>query len=255
MELPGWYKDVYHVSLFPQSEQEYWKRVKEHVLERDGFRCQACQRRGTKKMLTVHHITARAEGGNEELDNLITLHYVCHDYVEAQGFRSAREIMGCTRYIDRRELQSVVLDADIPAEPERVVESAPTYDDNAAIVCPCGIHHIRSKSEIGKKVTTIKCACGVGVYQDGKWSWSKPKPKNVENRPVPIKNRKMEHAPVVEVCPFCFRLYHRRRMDRSRNSYIIRCECGAQAIRRTRENTLQWFGYFMLRRDVVKRGQ
>lgn len=42
--------------------------------------------------LTVHHITPRAKGGNDDLSNLVALCTRCHDIVEIAGYRTIGEI-------------------------------------------------------------------------------------------------------------------------------------------------------------------
>jgi 5-methylcytosine-specific restriction endonuclease McrA len=48
------------------------------VLERDGWRCQAC---GSMQNLQVHHLKFRSQSGNDEAQNLITLCAQCHEQV------------------------------------------------------------------------------------------------------------------------------------------------------------------------------
>jgi len=45
------------------------------VLERDGWRCQAC---GSLRGLEVHHIQRRSQSGDDSEGNLITLCSDCH---------------------------------------------------------------------------------------------------------------------------------------------------------------------------------
>jgi 5-methylcytosine-specific restriction endonuclease McrA len=52
-----------------------YQRLRITVLERDGWRCQAC---GTRTNLDVHHIKSRALGGPDSADNLIVLCRQCH---------------------------------------------------------------------------------------------------------------------------------------------------------------------------------
>jgi 5-methylcytosine-specific restriction endonuclease McrA len=46
------------------------------VLKRDNYRCILC---GATRNLEVHHIVPRAEGGSNDLANLVTLCTACHD--------------------------------------------------------------------------------------------------------------------------------------------------------------------------------
>lgn len=65
-----------------------WQRRKRAVFSRDGWRCVECER--YKRPLHCDHITPRAEGGGDELDNLQTLCQDCHNKKTAAENR-ARE--------------------------------------------------------------------------------------------------------------------------------------------------------------------
>lgn len=54
----------------------FWN-VREFVLYRDNHTCQACKGKSKCKILNVHHIESRKDGGNAE-NNLITLCKECH---------------------------------------------------------------------------------------------------------------------------------------------------------------------------------
>jgi 5-methylcytosine-specific restriction protein A len=70
------------------------RRLREVVLYRDGHRCQRCGSPDTTThRLHVHHVVARAEGGTDSLDNLVTLCALCHPQVE----RSAPADLGGLR--------------------------------------------------------------------------------------------------------------------------------------------------------------
>jgi 5-methylcytosine-specific restriction endonuclease McrA len=49
--------------------------LRNHVLKRDGWRCQDC---GAMKDLQVHHIKRRSQLGGDVAQNLITLCASCH---------------------------------------------------------------------------------------------------------------------------------------------------------------------------------
>lgn len=51
-------------------------KLRKAVLERDGHRCQRCERR--TDALAIHHIHRHAEGGPDSLQNLLTLCSPCH---------------------------------------------------------------------------------------------------------------------------------------------------------------------------------
>lgn len=63
-----------------------WNERRKIVLERDGYCCQQCfypigfKRRA--RQLQVHHIKALSEGGNNSIDNLVTLCHICHRGVD-----------------------------------------------------------------------------------------------------------------------------------------------------------------------------
>jgi len=53
--------------------------TRKDVLERDHNKCQICNSRGN---LHIHHIIQRRNGGNHNIDNLITLCGSCHRHIE-----------------------------------------------------------------------------------------------------------------------------------------------------------------------------
>ncbi|MBZ5686107.1 MAG: HNH endonuclease [Acidobacteriia bacterium] len=52
-----------------------YERLRQQVLRRDGWRCQAC---GTMSNLEVHHKEFRSHSGEDSELNLITLCKQCH---------------------------------------------------------------------------------------------------------------------------------------------------------------------------------
>src|SRR3981081_2831274 len=52
-----------------------YEKLRQHVLRRDGWRCQCC---GTRSNLEVHHKEFRSQGGDDSEQNLITLCVGCH---------------------------------------------------------------------------------------------------------------------------------------------------------------------------------
>jgi 5-methylcytosine-specific restriction endonuclease McrA len=56
-------------------EPAQYDQLRNQVLRRDGWRCQAC---GTMSNLEVHHKEFRSHSGNDSEENLITLCAVCH---------------------------------------------------------------------------------------------------------------------------------------------------------------------------------
>jgi len=53
-------------------------KIKSKVFNRDKFRCQKCGYLGNSEELEVHHINMRVNGGEDPIDNLITLCSICH---------------------------------------------------------------------------------------------------------------------------------------------------------------------------------
>ena len=49
-----------------------WYKLRWEVLERDNFTCQYCGKTAPDVMLQVDHKTALADGGTDNLDNLVT---------------------------------------------------------------------------------------------------------------------------------------------------------------------------------------
>ena len=64
---------------YQNGEQAGFWNVREYVLHRDGHKCQHCGGKSKDKVLNVHHIISRADGGTDKPCNLITLCEKCHD--------------------------------------------------------------------------------------------------------------------------------------------------------------------------------
>ena len=56
-------------------DPESYEKLRQHVLRRDGWRCQYC---GTMSNLEVHHKEFRSHLGDDSEGNLITLRTACH---------------------------------------------------------------------------------------------------------------------------------------------------------------------------------
>jgi len=61
-------------------DAEAYQKLHQQVLERDGWRCQAC---GSLRGLEVHHIQHRSQLGDDSDGNLITLCSDCHRALHA----------------------------------------------------------------------------------------------------------------------------------------------------------------------------
>lgn len=61
-----------------------WSKIRREVLERDKHKCKKC---GNRENLHVHHKTPIAQGGKNEMRNLVTLCRECHakEHDEAKG--------------------------------------------------------------------------------------------------------------------------------------------------------------------------
>ena len=105
---------------YQNGEQAGFWNVREYVLYRDGHKCQHCGGKSKDKILNVHHVISRTDGGTNKPDNLITLCEKCHkDYhagkielniKKSKGFK-AETIMSILRWkiVDRlMELGNVV---------------------------------------------------------------------------------------------------------------------------------------------------
>lgn len=58
-----------------------WATIREQVLTRAGWHCQAC---GVRRRLDVHHVVKRSQGGSDfDLDRLVALCRWCHDQTDA----------------------------------------------------------------------------------------------------------------------------------------------------------------------------
>ena len=63
-----------------------WRNVRDEVLERDGYRCTVC---GGQEELDVHHIKPKRKGGQDVLENLVTMCEKCH--VKQGGYGRPRK--------------------------------------------------------------------------------------------------------------------------------------------------------------------
>jgi 5-methylcytosine-specific restriction endonuclease McrA len=64
-----------------------YNRLHREVLERDGWRCQAC---GSMQHLQLHHLELRSQSGNDVEQNLITLCAECHEQLHRKAWRKDR---------------------------------------------------------------------------------------------------------------------------------------------------------------------
>ena len=60
-----------------ETHNREWERIRQHVFDRDGHRCQDCRKAGR---LEAHHMLELAHGGTNDLSNLKTL---CRDAISS----------------------------------------------------------------------------------------------------------------------------------------------------------------------------
>ena len=70
-------------AIFPKRpriklKEEAYAQLCRRVLERDGWRCQKC---GRGSELQVHHLRFRSALGDDDIENLITLCFSCHEKI------------------------------------------------------------------------------------------------------------------------------------------------------------------------------
>jgi len=61
-------------------DTEAYRELRQQVLERDGWRCQAC---GSLVGLEIHHARFRSQQGEDTEENLIALCAQCHKKIHA----------------------------------------------------------------------------------------------------------------------------------------------------------------------------
>jgi len=88
--MDNWEKSVYGEKE-EKFYKQYWIRVRKEVFERDKYTCKSCH---SHRGLSVHHIIPRSELKDDidDLENLVTLCYNCHDIIEMDNIRTIAEI-------------------------------------------------------------------------------------------------------------------------------------------------------------------
>lgn len=71
--------DVYMYSTAAQIQSGSWLKLRFAVFKRDNYRCQICGRSaGDGVTLEAGHLTARAKGGKDTMENLKTMCFECN---------------------------------------------------------------------------------------------------------------------------------------------------------------------------------
>ena len=65
--------------------------LKERVLERDDYTCRWCGVHGGR--LDAHHVLRRSQGGKDTLDNLVSVHRICHSFIHDHPAEAKRKGM------------------------------------------------------------------------------------------------------------------------------------------------------------------
>jgi 5-methylcytosine-specific restriction endonuclease McrA len=76
----SWRAKVYKPATIDLSPA--WELSRSACVSRDKNICQSCKKRFSEQRLTAHHIISRSNHGSDDLENLITLCYSCHDEIE-----------------------------------------------------------------------------------------------------------------------------------------------------------------------------
>jgi hypothetical protein len=114
-----------------RQSEESWRKTRQKVIDRDDSQCRFCEitneqhKEKSDKGLSVHHIIPQADGGTDDLDNLIAVCSSCHRTLEETQGKALSQL--------KNESQ----DADETIEKTREVmmeyeESVDTADDELA---------------------------------------------------------------------------------------------------------------------------
>jgi 5-methylcytosine-specific restriction endonuclease McrA len=84
----------------PELAGAQWKRVRAAVRRRDGNRCVVC---GRSDRLSVHHVVPARLGGDDSMDNLVTVCVLHHRQADAQLRRTEPAFLATERFEDDPE--------------------------------------------------------------------------------------------------------------------------------------------------------
>ena len=66
-----------------------WKNTRRYIRSRDGDRCRVCEASGAVQRMYTHHIVPRAQGGSDNVDNLMLVCQSCHGKLEREAQQAA----------------------------------------------------------------------------------------------------------------------------------------------------------------------
>ncbi|RTR01950.1 HNH endonuclease [Halomonas nitroreducens] len=88
----GWARHQESKSASQRGYGSRWRKLRQLVMERDRWLCQACRRKGrATPAAVVDHIVNKAEGGSDSPDNLEALCRLCHKAKTQQEAQRGRE--------------------------------------------------------------------------------------------------------------------------------------------------------------------
>jgi 5-methylcytosine-specific restriction endonuclease McrA len=62
-----------------------WKNARRYIRARDGDRCRVCDASGVVQRMFTHHILPRAQGGTDDVKNLMLVCQSCHMKLEREA--------------------------------------------------------------------------------------------------------------------------------------------------------------------------
>lgn len=62
-----------------------WKNTRRYIRNRDGDRCRECGASGAVQRMYTHHIVPRAQGGTDNVNNLMLVCQSCHGRLEQEA--------------------------------------------------------------------------------------------------------------------------------------------------------------------------
>jgi hypothetical protein len=113
-----WHKNVYKKArIMTRLERDEWRNIRKAVLERDYYTCIRCLKTAKNgRGLSAHHLVPRGDGGEDNLNNLVTLCNGCHDFVELNDLRTIFDI------------EASAEDPIMYSEPKPINEHGETFD-------------------------------------------------------------------------------------------------------------------------------